>query len=115
MTKEEIKALISAKIAGQGNQVDSGGALDEILNAIVDAIPEGGGGANVIEVPSITMNEEEMTADITGHQSSEFVVGTVVTDGTRSFMIIAQNGTDYRLGASVGDGWGSVMTVNFES
>lgn len=44
MNKEQIKALISAKIAGQGNQVDSGGALDEILNAIVDAIPEGGGG-----------------------------------------------------------------------
>ena len=43
MTKDQIKSLISAKIAGQGNQVDSGGALDEILNAIVDAIPEGGG------------------------------------------------------------------------
>lgn len=40
MNKDQIKALISAKIAGQGNQVDSGGALDEILNAIVDAIPE---------------------------------------------------------------------------
>lgn len=41
MTKEEIKALISAKIAGQGNQVDTGGALDTILNAIVDIIPAG--------------------------------------------------------------------------
>lgn len=51
MTKEEIKALISAKIAGQGNQVDSGGALDEILNAIVDAIPSGGGsGAPVLKM-----------------------------------------------------------------
>ena len=41
MTKEEIKALISAKITGQGNQVDAGGALDAILNAIVDIIPAG--------------------------------------------------------------------------
>lgn len=41
MTKEEIKALVSAKIAGQGSMVDIGGALPEIINAIVDAIPEG--------------------------------------------------------------------------
>lgn len=43
MTKQEIKDLIAAKIAGQGNQVDSGGALAEILNAIADMagdIPE---------------------------------------------------------------------------
>ena len=38
MTKEEIKALIAEKIAGQGNQVDSGGALANILNAITDAV-----------------------------------------------------------------------------
>lgn len=51
MTKEEIKTLISAKVAGQGNQVDSGGALDAILNAIVDSIPEGGGsGAPVLKI-----------------------------------------------------------------
>lgn len=51
MNKEQIKALISAKIAGQGNQVDSGGALDAILNAIIDAIPEGGGsGAPVLKM-----------------------------------------------------------------
>lgn len=36
MTTQEIKDLIASKIAGQGNQVDSGGKLAEILNAIVD-------------------------------------------------------------------------------
>lgn len=41
MTKEEIKALIAEKIAGQGNQVDMGGALADILNAILDAPAEG--------------------------------------------------------------------------
>lgn len=40
MTKEEMKALVSAKIAGQGNQVDLGSALPELLNAIVDSLPE---------------------------------------------------------------------------
>lgn len=36
MTTDEIKAIIAEMIAGQGNQVDIGGALAEILNAIVD-------------------------------------------------------------------------------
>lgn len=40
MTKEEIKALISSAIAGHGTNVDGGGQLPNILNAIVDAIPE---------------------------------------------------------------------------
>lgn len=44
MSKEEIKALILAKIAGQGSMVDVGGALPTILDAILDIIPEGGGG-----------------------------------------------------------------------
>ena len=35
MTTEEIKDLIASAIAGQGNQVDSGGKLAEILNALV--------------------------------------------------------------------------------
>lgn len=40
MTKEEIKALVAAKIAGQGTAVDAGGALAPILNAIVDLLAE---------------------------------------------------------------------------
>lgn len=37
MTKQEIKDLVAAKIAGQGSMVDVGGALADILNAIADA------------------------------------------------------------------------------
>ena len=48
MTKDEIKALISAKVAGQGDQVDAGGALADILNGIIDAIPES------VEIPVAT-------------------------------------------------------------
>ena len=36
MSKQEIQALIMAQIAGQGNQVDLGGALANILLAILD-------------------------------------------------------------------------------
>ncbi len=45
MTTQEIKDLIMSKIAGQGSAVDAGSALPQILNAIVDAIGEGGGGS----------------------------------------------------------------------
>lgn len=39
MTKQEIKDLIAAKIAGQGTMVDVGGGLPTILNEIIDLIP----------------------------------------------------------------------------
>lgn len=37
MTKQEIQALIDAKIAGQGSAVDVGGALPKILTEILNA------------------------------------------------------------------------------
>lgn len=40
MTKDEIKALVSEKLAGQGNQVDLGNALPIIIDAILAIIPE---------------------------------------------------------------------------
>lgn len=40
MSKEEIKAAIAEKIAGQGNQLDLSGSLDGILQEIVDIIPD---------------------------------------------------------------------------
>lgn len=41
MTKEEILALINAKIAGQGTNIDAGSALPEILSGILGLIPDG--------------------------------------------------------------------------
>lgn len=38
MTIDEIRALIGAKIAGQGSAVDAGGALPAILDGILDII-----------------------------------------------------------------------------
>lgn len=61
MTKQEIKDLIAAKIAGQGSAVDVGGALPVILNEILDnarglriilakaAIGDGFGGTTTID------------------------------------------------------------------
>ena len=59
MTKEEIQALIDAKIAGQGSAVDVGGALPAILSEILNlaaAPPE----KHVLEILSVT--EEHETA-----------------------------------------------------
>lgn len=39
MTKQEIKDLVAAKIAGQGNQIDAGSTLPAILDGIIDLIP----------------------------------------------------------------------------
>lgn len=43
MTKEQIQALIDAKIAGQGSAVDAGGALTQILSEILELASQGGG------------------------------------------------------------------------
>lgn len=42
MTKQEIKDLIAAKIAGQGCQLDLEGAVAAALDAIVDLMPDAG-------------------------------------------------------------------------
>ena len=47
MSKDELIALIDAKIAGQGNQIDLAGVLADILKAAIN-------GAVAIEVADIT-------------------------------------------------------------
>lgn len=54
MNKQEIKDLIAAKIAGQGNQVDSGGALAEILDGIIEAMPSPGLEEKRLKMPEST-------------------------------------------------------------
>ena len=56
MTQNEILSLIQAKIAGQGTQIDAGGALAQILTAIA-------GAAAPIEVTDITkLTNEQLDA-----------------------------------------------------
>lgn len=42
MTKEQIQALIDAKIAGQGSAIDIGGALPAILGGILELATQAG-------------------------------------------------------------------------
>lgn len=67
MNKQEIKDLVAAKIAGQGNQVDLGSALPKIIDEVVDLIPEGGGGPVIVEVqhifPELTEEERNQILD----------------------------------------------------
>lgn len=62
-TKEQLQSLINEKIAGQGNQIDLGGALADILLDLVSA-------ATPIEVSDITA--------LTGDQLDALSIGDKV-------------------------------------
>lgn len=74
MTKEEIKALIATAIAGQGTNVDGGGQLPNILNAIVDAIPEGGGSEPLIYDGEILYNDVDFNRTVGIIGNSDFIM-----------------------------------------
>lgn len=61
MTKQQIKDLVSAKIAGQGTMVDAGGGLPTILNEIIDALPEGGNEPVIVEGEISTVDYSTFT------------------------------------------------------
>lgn len=100
-TTEEIKALISEKIAGQGTQVDLGGALPEILNEILNTAMQGGSAMLTIpEFPYISgtraevaaalqINEQQLQGLVDGKYSSVYVNQSPM--GTGFFFVI----TDY--------------------
>lgn len=65
MTKEEVKALIKAKIEGQGTAIDASSVLPAILNGIMDLIDEGGGGGTsdaVQYIPQELTEAQQMQA-----------------------------------------------------
>lgn len=76
MTKDELLALIEAKIAGQGNQIDIGGALASILSELA-------GRSSAIEVTDITaltkaqldsLSVGDRVVKITGKQKHLYLV-----------------------------------------
>lgn len=88
MTKQEIKDLVALKIAGQGSAVDAGSALPQILDAIVDAIGEGGGGG-LSDPVAITYNELKTLRDgggltVGGKYRITDYVATTVQENTQS-------------------------------
>jgi len=75
MDKIALQNLIAAKIAGQGNQIDLGGALADILSALA--------GAAAIEVADITamtaaqldaLNAGDKVVKVTGVQKHAYTV-----------------------------------------
>lgn len=99
LTKEQIVALINAKIAGQGSAVDVGGALPAILKGIIDVIPEGGGGSGSLEFVDVVAKPESyvsfelfvgfgFTEDVYSKLCSGEYAGFVTNDGSR-YLIVA--------------------------
>lgn len=94
MDIQAIRNLVAKKIAGQGTMVDVGGGLPVILNAICDAIEEGGGGGSEPLVVAGTLDGENYFVPNEGqpsHAEAEeaFLNGTPVlldiTDETTPF------------------------------
>jgi len=61
MTKQEILDLISAKIEGQGNQVDAGSSLGEILRGILEIAESGG---NPTPVAPLKVADNELSLEL---------------------------------------------------
>lgn len=92
MNKEQIKAKISAGIAGQGSAIDAGSVLPAILEGILDLIPETPAPTPVepLEVTDITaLTNEQLDAlkcgdaviKVTGKQKHLYLVTYKEEDG----------------------------------
>lgn len=109
MNKQELQALINAKIAGQGNQVDIGGALAEILSELA-------GGSTAIEVTDIeALTNEQLDAlqvgdkvvKVTGKQKHLYLV-TYKGEGAGEGVVLTYNACGYGEAISYdrsGEGW----------
>lgn len=98
MTKQEIKDLIAAKIAGQGSAVDVGGALADILNALVDA--SGGGGVpEPVSGIEISAGGAAATTEQLAQIKSNCLAGQNIILSTRNieYTVILHNGGLYVL------------------
>lgn len=76
MNKQEITALINAKIAGQGNQIDIGGALAEILLDIANSAKPVQV-SNIEAIPGETLDAlsvGDKVAKVTGSEEHLYVV-----------------------------------------
>lgn len=83
MTKNEILAEITSKIAGQGNQVDSGGVLGKVLTAIIEAVA----GIEVADITALTAAQLDAlevggkVIKVTGTDKHLYVVSYKATTG----------------------------------
>jgi len=96
MNKEEIKALIAEKIAGQGNQVDLSGALAQILGELA-------GASAPIEVTNIealtteqldSLQVGDKVVKVTGNQKHLYLV-TYKGEGAGQGIVLTYNACGY--------------------
>lgn len=87
MTRQEVRALIDAKIKGQGTNVDAGSVLPAILNGILDLIDSGGGGGTsdaVQYIPQELTESQQMQARKNQglyYEEEETLAGVISWDG----------------------------------
>lgn len=87
MTKQQIKDLVAAKIAGQGTMVDAGGGLPTILNEIIDLLPEGGGNEPIIVEGEISSSGQYSGVRIFTPTSADFdEVSAAFNSGTPVYL-----------------------------
>ena len=100
MTKEEILAMISEKIAGQGTNVDGGGALNDILKGIVGLIPEKDSLVTIVDFPEL---ETVMTP--AEYKDSGLMEATIIrtSEGMICPRLTSSKVYEFILGADWGD------------
>lgn len=90
MSVSEIKDLIASKIAGQGNQVDSGGKLAEILNEIVDMASQG-------ESIYISCGYDKAEAEPTFDDAQKALLLQAYQEGNLARVICVNKNEDYQV------------------
>lgn len=91
MTKEQIQALIDAKIAGQGSAIDIGGALPAILGGILELASGASKPVEIIEYPSNsigTFTKEELCARL---GIAPEVLDEIMS-GRKNMLLVTKNG-----------------------
>lgn len=113
MTKQEVQALIMTQIAGQGNQVDIGGVLANVLLAIVDYA-----GPNEIgDITALTGEQLDLlqpgniVVKRTGDESRVYIVNYKDTDTGELILTYADaESVESVYYAKTGNVWGYVRT-----
>ena len=115
MTKQEIKALVAAKIEGQGSMVDVGGVLPTIINEIIDLIPEPQPTPEVQTTFTGTISMGEIIVDATGKPTPKPGDIVEIGDGQRFVIIYIESEDTGQVAYSNGDDVWTVYPVIFSS